>query len=123
MSIRVVAEVEIKRGRVDEFKTIAAEVIQRVEANEPRTWTYEWYLNEDESKCYVLEHYADSAATMAHMENVGPLLDRFFETCSIDNLSLFGEVSAEVREAFAALNPSVFEHWSGVSRELVDANK
>ena len=51
--IRAIAEVSIPEGKINEFRKLAAEIIDKVEANEPNTLSYEYFLSNDESKCYV----------------------------------------------------------------------
>ena len=60
--IRAKAEHSIVKGRINEFKKLAAEIVDRVEATEPNTLSYEWFLSNDESKCYVVQIYKDSEA-------------------------------------------------------------
>ena len=43
--------------KVEEFKKLVTEMIKKVQANEPNTLRYDWFLSEDESKCYVIEMY------------------------------------------------------------------
>ena len=114
--IRVVAELSISEGKIDEFKKKAAAFIERVEANEPDTLSFELFLSDDESKCYTTEKYEESEALMAHLGNIGDLLGPIFEIAPLTGLMIFGSPSDELRQALAPLSPTFFEHWNGFTR-------
>ncbi len=62
-SIHFRALVTIVKGKREEYKKLVQEMSRAVEANEPGTLHYQFYLNRDETKCIVNEIYADSEAT------------------------------------------------------------
>lgn len=53
--IRATAEHTIVEGRINDFRKLATETIDRVKATEPNTLSYEWFLSNDESKCYIVQ--------------------------------------------------------------------
>jgi len=110
------AEIAIPEGKLDEFKRLAAEIIDEVEANEPDTLSYEWFISNDERKCYVIQRYRDSEAVLAHLGNIAHLSGRLHEVAPLTGLTIFGSPSAELREALDRVGPRVFEHWNGVTR-------
>ncbi|MDP8906285.1 MAG: antibiotic biosynthesis monooxygenase [Thermoproteota archaeon] len=64
------AEFAIEEGTIDEFKKLVQDMSKVVEANEPDTVSYRFYLNSDETKCIVHETYANSEAALAHNSSV-----------------------------------------------------
>lgn len=114
--IRAIAEHSISKGKIDEFRKLAAEIIDRVEAAEPNTLSYEWFLSEDESKCYVVQIYEDSAAAMAHLANIADLMSPFHEVAPLSGLMIFGSPSDELRQTLEPVGAKFFEHWSGLTR-------
>lgn len=50
-------EFTIKEGKLEEYKKLIHDMCRAVEANEPDTLTYEFYLNRDETKCIAHETY------------------------------------------------------------------
>ena len=114
--IRANAEHSISEGKINEFRKLAAEIIDTVEANEPNTLSYEWFLSNDESKCYVVQLYKDSEAVMAHLGNIGDLMGPFHEVAPLTGLMIFGSPSNELRQALKPVGPKFFEHWNGVTR-------
>jgi quinol monooxygenase YgiN len=115
-NIRATAEHSISEGKINEFKKLAAEIIDRVEASEPNTLSYEWFISNDESKCYVVQIYKDSEAVMAHLENVADLMGPFHEVAPLTGLMIFGSPSNELRQALEPVGVRIFEHWNGVRR-------
>jgi quinol monooxygenase YgiN len=77
--IRATAEVSIPHGKINEFKVLSAGIMHKVEANEPDTLSYEYFLSSDESKCYVVQLYKDSEAVLAHLENISDLASPLHE--------------------------------------------
>jgi quinol monooxygenase YgiN len=114
--IRATAEVSIPEGKINEFKKLAAEIIDRVEATEPNTLSYEYFLSNDESKCYVVQLYKDSKAVMAHLANIGDLAGPFHAVAPLTGLRIFGSPSDELRQALEPVGARIFEHWNGVTR-------
>jgi quinol monooxygenase YgiN len=114
--IRAIAEVSIPEGKINEFKKLAAEIIDKVVANEPKTLSYEYFLSNDATKCYVVQLYKDSEAVMAHLGNIGDLAGPLHEVAPLNGLMIFGSPSDELRQALEPVGPKIFEHWNGVTR-------
>ncbi len=115
-SIQTVVEFTINDGKIDTFKQLGKEYIELVKANEPNMLSYQFYFNDDESRCYALEFYKDSEAVFAHLENVAEVTPRALEVSQIIRVEIFGNVSDELREAVSALNPQINKHWDGITR-------
>ena len=60
------AEFTIEEGKIEEYKKLVQDMSRVVEANEPDTINYEFYINRAETKCMVHETYANSEAVLAH---------------------------------------------------------
>ena len=58
------AEFTIKEGKIQEYKKLVQDMSRAVEADEPDTINYEFYLNKDETKCIVHETYRRSEYAM-----------------------------------------------------------
>jgi quinol monooxygenase YgiN len=114
--IRANAEHSISEGKINEFKKLADEIIDRVEATEPNTLSYEWFLSNDESKCYVVQIYKDSEAALAHLNNIADLMGPFHKVAPLTGLMIFGSPSGELRQALEPVGVKIFEHWKGVTR-------
>jgi quinol monooxygenase YgiN len=114
--IRATAEVSIPPGKINEFKVLSAEIIEKVQANEPGTFSYEYFLSNDESKCYVVQYYKNSEAVLAHLANISDLAGPLHEVAPFTGLMIFGSPSDELRRALEPVGPQIFERWNGVTR-------
>lgn len=56
-------EFTIKEGKLEEYKKLVQDMSKAVEANEPDTPNYQFYLNRDETKCIVHVTYRNSGRT------------------------------------------------------------
>ena len=114
--IRATAEHTISEGKINEFKKLAAEIIDQVDARESNTISYEWFLNEDESKCYVVGVYKDSKAVLDHLGIISDLVSPFHEIAPLTGLRIFGNPTDELKRDLEPFDVEFFEHWNGVTR-------
>jgi quinol monooxygenase YgiN len=113
--IQKVVEVSIAEGKLDQFQIVAQRFIGRVDASEPDTLRYEWFLSEDGAKCYILELYRDSQALLSHLANIRDLYAPLFEVAQITRIEVFGAASEEVKQAH--IPGTVFhDYWAGTRR-------
>ncbi len=96
-----IARFRFHEGRRDEYLRLSQEAGALVRANEPDTLAYDLYLNGDQSECVIIERYRDSAAAIAHAQNVGHLFAAVLDTVSIVHGELLGDPSPELRANLA----------------------
>lgn len=114
--IQYTIEWTLKPGGMEAFKKLGQGAIDAVRENEQGMKGYQWYFNEDSSKCYLSEWFADSGALLQHLANVGPTLPEFFEHSEITAFQVLGDLSPEARKAVAELNAEVHGFWAGFVR-------
>jgi quinol monooxygenase YgiN len=51
--IHIRAEVTIEEGKKEEYKKLIQDIIRAVEANEPGTINYQFYLDKSETECII----------------------------------------------------------------------
>jgi len=112
-NIQITAKFKIHSGKVEEFKKIAAQCVPAVKANETGALQYDWFFNPGETECVVRETYSDSNAVLAHMGNIGTLLGQLLAMSDFD-LEVFGNLSEELKNAAAGLNPKVYSFYQGL---------
>jgi len=112
-NIQLTAKFKIHEGKVEEFKRIAAECVTAVQKNEPGALQYDWFFNPDQTECIVRETYVDSNAVLVHMGNVGELLGQLLGMGDFE-LEIFGNISEELKNAAAGLNPKVYSFYKGL---------
>ena len=114
--ISYIAEFTIADGKAGEFKSKAQGYIDAVEANEPGTLGYQWYVDAAGTRCLLHETFASSEALIAHLQNVGPSLPDLLAIAPITRTEVLGSASAAATEALAALGAVHFPHLAGFER-------
>ena len=114
------AEITIQEGKIEEFKKLVRDMSRVVEANEPDTIGYQFYLNRaDETKCIVSETYANSEAVLAHNAGVAlqTTLPKVFSVSRISRLDVYGNPSEELQKVLtSSFSPQIYNLFAGFSR-------
>ena len=100
--IHVIARFKIHNGKLPEFKQISAECIS-LTSNETGAELYDWFIDEENYQCTVIETYKDSDATLAHAGNVNEALTKLM-TVSDFSGEVFGNASEELSGALEQMN-------------------
>jgi len=108
-NIRVLVSLTIAAGRLDEFRTIAAEMSRGCRA-EPATLAYEWFVSPDNTRCRTYEAYANSAGLLAHFNGTvaRSLVPKLLECTTLERLEIYGDISAEAAALVAGFGAAVF---------------
>ena len=118
--IRMVAEFTIKPENLAAFKRLVGQLVDLVTRNEPGALSYEWFFNDDESVCTILEVYKDVQAVNAHMANVGPTLNEIIAVAPM-TFKMFGAVPDEMKPTIASMGGTVHTPFTGITREFAAA--
>jgi quinol monooxygenase YgiN len=109
-----VFELAINSGRFEDLKTLAAEMVEATQHNEPGTLNYEWAISDDRQVCHIYERFQDSAAAVTHVQSFGAnFAARFMEVLKPSRLVVYGAPSAQVKDALAGLNPIYMSAFGG----------
>ena len=112
-----VIELKIKDGEFDTAKALMGEMVDATKANEPGALAYEWFASDDGTAIHIYERYADSAATLTHLGTFGEkFAERFMAIAEPTRLVLYGDPSAEVREALAPMGAIHLAQIGGFAR-------
>ena len=114
--IRMVAEFTIKRENLAAFKQLVEQAVELVTRNEPDALSYEWFFNNDESICTVLEVYKNVQAVNAHMANVGPTLNEMLAVAPMTSLQVYGAVPDEMKPTVTSMGGKIHISFAGVTR-------
>jgi quinol monooxygenase YgiN len=110
-------EVAIIDGQAEAFRVLMAEMVDATQADEPGALNYEWYISEDEQTCHIYERYADSAATMIHLQNFGTkFAQRFMGAVRPTRIVVYGNASDTVRQALAPMGAVHMMEIGGFTR-------
>jgi quinol monooxygenase YgiN len=89
---------EIRDGKLDDLKTAMNELVEFVEANEPRLIAYNVYFSEDPARMTVLHVHSDSASLELHMKVAGPLFPRFAQFIKLLTIDVYGKPNDDLVE-------------------------
>lgn len=96
---------EILPGQLDNFKQVAAKVIDAV-GQEPGTLMYEWSLRADQKTFDAVELYQSSEAAAAHVKHVGGQFGKELGQVQKEiSLIVFGNPDEQAKQALPPLNP------------------
>ena len=110
-------ELQIKPGKHEALKALAAEMATATKDNEPGTLNYEWNVSDDKSVCHIFERYADSNALMIHLGNFQDnFAGKFFEVLDIKKWVVYGHANEQVREAIGPMGAVFMSPIGGFSR-------
>ncbi|MEZ4601014.1 MAG: hypothetical protein R2940_14595 [Syntrophotaleaceae bacterium] len=89
------------------FKELCARFVES-SSQEPKCLYYGFTFDGDQAHCR--EGYADAEGLLAHLANVGPLLQEALKLAEITRLEIHGpaEQIEKLKEPLAALNPQFY---------------
>jgi len=114
-AVTIVPYFKVSEGKLDAFKSLCVEFVAKTET-EPKALYYGFSFDGDQVHCR--EGYADAEGLLAHLENVGALLQEALKIAELTRLEIHGiEVElAKLREPLAGLNPQYFTLEYGFRR-------
>ncbi len=106
---------KVHPGQMEAFRRIAERFVDKT-ATEPKCLYYGWSFHGDDVHCR--EGYADAAGLLAHVENVGPLIEEATQVADVARFEIHGPETelAKLREPLKALNPTFFTLEYGFRR-------
>ena len=111
-----IIEVAVKPGQLDNFRKLMDEMVESTQA-EPETLSYDWFVSADGSAVHIYERYADSEALVTHITGFGEkFAERFLSMVDPVKFTVYGEPSAEAREAMSGFSPTYLGTFGGFVR-------
>jgi len=106
---------EVQDGKLDAFKALGQQFVAKTRT-ESGCVHYAFSFSGNVAHCR--EGYESAAAVLAHLENVGALLDEALKIAKIVRLEVHGPASEvdQLREPLAALGPQFFVLEEGIRR-------
>jgi quinol monooxygenase YgiN len=106
---------QVNDGQLDAFKALGPQFVARTRT-EPGCIHYAFSFNGQVAHCR--EGYDDAAAVLAHLDNVGALLQEALKVAQITRLEVHGPAAEldKLRAPLAGLNPQWFELDEGIRR-------
>lgn len=99
---------KVHAGKLDAFRAGIAGFVEKTRS-EPGCVHYAFSVSDDSVHCR--EGYVDAAALLAHLDNVGALLQEALKIADIARLEVHGPAAeiAKLREPMAGLKPQFYE--------------
>lgn len=103
----IVPYFKVHDGKLGDFKAMCEQFVEMTQT-EPKCLFYGFSFDGDEAHCR--EGYVDAAGLLAHLENVGALLQEALTIADITRLEVHGPEAelAQLREPLADLGPQFF---------------
>lgn len=105
--VTIVPYFKIKPGQMDAFKALCERFVATTRP-EPKCLYYGFSFHEDEAHCR--EGYVDAEGLLAHLQNVGPLIEESAQFADIVRLEIHGttEQLAQLREPLKDMPANFF---------------
>lgn len=103
----IVPYFNVHEGQLESFKNLCIQFVERTR-EEPKCLYYGFSFAEDQAHCR--EGYADADGLLAHLENVGALLEEALKIADITRLEVHGpeQELSKLRGPLSDLNPQFF---------------
>src|SRR5262245_21715499 len=111
----IVPYFKVHAGKLDAVKALCGQFIERTK-NEPKCLYYGFSFDGDHMHCR--EAYADADGALAHLENVGGLLQEVLAIADLTRLEIHGpsDELAKLRAPLADFKPQFFTLEMGFRR-------
>ena len=111
----IVPYFKVQRGKIESFKALCEQFVEK-SSGESQCLYYGFSFDGDQAHCR--EGYADADAALAHLENVGALLEEALKISELTRLEIHGpeEELTKLREPLSGLKPQFFTLEYGFRR-------
>lgn len=118
--LQVSAFIKIPKGKLEEFKQLAAEAVRVTSERDTGTLKYDWFLSSDQTECEWREEFKDSKAFLEHMVNTKEVQGKMFREFPIDHVNVYGDPSSELLEATKGFDIRLYSYSQGLE-EMIEA--
>jgi len=116
-NLEVIARLKIRPGRLEGFKSQAAEILRATREQDTHTLRCDWFINDEGTECEVHELFPDEQGLIEHKMNTMEATVVFFRDFAFDHhSSIYGEVSQDFIDLVTARMgpPAVFAFTQGL---------
>jgi quinol monooxygenase YgiN len=111
-----VLELNVKPGQLESFRSLMNEMVEATKG-ETGTEMYEWFVSEDGTKIHIYERYADSDATLTHLNNFGQhFAKRFMSMVEPTRFVVYGAPNEQAKSALDGLRATYYDPFGGFAR-------
>jgi quinol monooxygenase YgiN len=115
-TLQICTKLDIKPGQLSTFIDKLQSFTATVEATEPLTSTYAWYISDEGNCCYIVERFPNSDAFMEHLNDLSEEMVLLLEMAPIFEVLVFGSPSDDATEGLRAYGAKFFPLTAGFIR-------
>lgn len=112
-NLQIASRWRIHDGKQEEFKRLAEQCLSISKTKDKNTLVFDWYFNEDQTECVIIETYPDSNALLVHIGNLGDLFGKLLQVADFFG-EIFGNPSVELLNATGGLEKKVYSFYQGL---------
>jgi quinol monooxygenase YgiN len=91
------AQMTIRPGQLEGFKKQAGELMRLTRERDTKTLRYDWFLNDDGTRCEVHEAYEDEQGLFEHNDHIKDARTTLFrEFADGHHMTAYGDVSQQL---------------------------
>ncbi|MFW9821196.1 MAG: hypothetical protein ACFFE5_16450 [Candidatus Thorarchaeota archaeon] len=117
--LEISAIMKIPRGKLKEFKQLAAETIRVTQEKDTGTIRYDIFINSDETESEIRMVYENLEAFFEHSVNLSETLEKVYIDFPIDHVNIYCQPSPELLEALKGVDIRVYSFFQGLE-ELIE---
>jgi quinol monooxygenase YgiN len=100
-SLEVTAQLRIRTGRLEGFKSQVAEILRLTREQDTQTLRYDWFIDRAGTKCEVHEAYRSDEGLIEHNAHVMEAREVLFRDFAFDHqMKVFGDISQHLHDLF-----------------------
>lgn len=88
----------IKEGKLEGYEAYTREIVELIQANEPRLLAYSTYLSEDRTKATTFQVHPDAESMMFHMQLMRERIESAYEYLDPESVTFCGQLNDQVLE-------------------------
>ena len=112
-----ILEADINAGQLEKLEALMREMVEGTRRDEAGALNYEWFIADDGKSLHLYERYADPGAVMVHRKHFAEKYRERFSAClTITRMTLYGNLTSEIRAAFAPSDPVYLRMAAGFAR-------
>jgi quinol monooxygenase YgiN len=116
--VHFVIDLAIHGGKFDDFAAIVRSMTDGT-ATEAGALEYEWFLSKDNSRCRLLETYANAEAVQAHLAGavVHELVPKLLAFATISRFEVYGVLDGPSAMTLSSFGAEIYRHWHGLASQ------
>jgi quinol monooxygenase YgiN len=113
--VHFVVELDIHQGKFDDFAATVRAMAAGT-AKEPGALEYEFFLSKDNSRCRLVEIYADADAVQAHLASavVHELVPKLLQLATLTRFEVYGVPDEAAVARLTLIGAEIYRHWHGL---------